>query len=173
VPADDDILGRIDYVIGETTSDTDVSDDAMRWNPEGKAADGEEWTVIHSYTRTQAIADGVLHPVPEGVLREAGIVFPMAVTAAAWADCVAWADADAEATGNYQDESGRLWDLVWMTRLAIMSNRSAGLSRVIVQLERVPRDRFLAEAEPVTLVAVCGPGDDYEPVITVMAADED
>ena len=40
--------------------------------------------------------------------REAGFRWPVAITAGAWADCVAWDDADGERQ-TIQDLSGRLW----------------------------------------------------------------
>ena len=63
---------------------------------------------IYSYTRAQAIADGALIDVST-TAREAGIVWPVAMTSAAWADCVEWTDAT-EARKGYsgQSESGRL-----------------------------------------------------------------
>ena len=47
--------------------------------------------VIFSYTRAQAIADGVLIDVSE-LAKEAGFRFPVAVTAGVWAECVAVPD---------------------------------------------------------------------------------
>lgn len=48
---------------------------------------------ISTYTRAQAIEDGVLVDVSE-IAKEAGFKFPVAVTRAAWADCVEWSDED-------------------------------------------------------------------------------
>ena len=45
--------------------------------------------VIYAYTRAEAIADGVLIDVTE-TAKEVGFRLPVALTAAAWADCVAW-----------------------------------------------------------------------------------
>ncbi|CAJ6925858.1 ISBma1, transposase [Burkholderia pseudomallei] len=53
--------------------------------------------VIFSYTRAQAIADGVLIDVSSAAL-DVGFRHPVALTSAVWADCVAWADADSELT---------------------------------------------------------------------------
>ena len=49
--------------------------------------------VISSYTRTQAIDDGMLVDVSH-MAREAGFSFPVALTRAAWSDCVEWSEAD-------------------------------------------------------------------------------
>lgn len=51
----------------------------------------EDAPVIHSYSRQDAIEDGVLIECPQDLGREAGFVIPIAFTAAAWADAVAWA----------------------------------------------------------------------------------
>lgn len=125
--------------------------------------------VISSYTRAQAIADGVLIDVSE-TAREAGISFPVAITAAAWADCVAWSEADSKAKPYGQSESGRLWDVVWMLRFAIKCGRGGDL--IAYRLSRIPRPGCGAK-RLVTLKAVCGPGDDAEPVITILLPNED
>jgi hypothetical protein len=44
--------------------------------------------LIHAYTRAEAIADGALIDV-SAVARKAGIRYPVALTAAVWAKCVA------------------------------------------------------------------------------------
>ncbi|MGB5564213.1 MAG: DUF6573 family protein, partial [Sedimenticolaceae bacterium] len=63
--------------------------------------------VISVYTRAQAQADGVL--IDAGAMvYESGFRWPVALTAAAWNDCVAWSDADNERQ-IHQDPSGRLW----------------------------------------------------------------
>ncbi|MCP4286877.1 MAG: hypothetical protein GY792_20935, partial [Gammaproteobacteria bacterium] len=51
--------------------------------------------VISTYTRAQAIEDGVL--VDAGpTAKEIGFRFPVALTSAVWADCVAWTDSDSQ-----------------------------------------------------------------------------
>ena len=70
-----------------------------------------------------------------------------------------------------QDEAGRLWDIVWMLRFAILRSRS-GQDRVPVALY-VRNDNHRAKL--VKLIAQCGPldMDDPQPAITVMMPDED
>ncbi len=60
--------------------------------------------VVSSYTRTQAIEDGVLVDVSE-MAQEAGFKHPVALTRAVWEDCVAWDEGDNNHQ-TYQDESG-------------------------------------------------------------------
>jgi hypothetical protein len=121
--------------------------------------------VTHSYTRAQAIEDGVLVDVT-ATAKEAGFKVQVALTAAVWADCVAW---DNEAESCHQDEAGRLWDLLYLAALEARRRRNAQV--VPFGLLRVPHrgDR----AELVQLTMHVGPGDEAEPVITIMQPGED
>jgi hypothetical protein len=67
----------------------------------------EEADLIHSYTRADALRDGVLIDVSP-TAREAGIRYPVAVTRAVWERCVA-----VPPGVTCQDEAGRLWDVLW------------------------------------------------------------
>jgi hypothetical protein len=121
--------------------------------------------VVYAYTRKQAVADGVQVDVSK-TAQEAGIKFPMFLTRAVF-------DAYVTVPPNVaaQDEAGRMWDVVWMTRFAIIRARP-GVQRVPVALY-VRNDNHRAKL--VKLVAVCGPldMDDPQPAITVMMPDED
>ena len=121
--------------------------------------------VIFSYTRSQAVADGMQVEV-SATAQEAGIRFPVFLTRAVY---------DAYVTVppgvTAQDEAGRLWDIITMARFAILRSRP-GCDRLPVALyvrndNRAPR--------LVRLTAVCGPLDidDPQPAITVMLMDED
>lgn len=121
--------------------------------------------VIHSYSRAQAIEDGALVAVSPEVAAEAGFRYPVALTAAAHADAVAWDH------GGFQDEAGRLWDVLWMARLA--AGCASGGSRLVYTLLRVPNEAGKDEPEMTTLVLHIGPGDELEPVMTIMTPGED
>jgi hypothetical protein len=126
--------------------------------------------VISTYSRAQAIEDGVL--VDAGAMaREAGFNWPVALTSAVWSDCVAWTETDSEKQ-VHQDESGRLWDIVFMASHAIRTSKGAG-DRLLFQLYRVPRDGRSIEGELVTLKLIVGPGDQGEPVVTILLPGED
>lgn len=129
-----------------------------------------EADVVSSYTRADAIEDGQLVDVSE-VAREAGFTIPVAITRAAWADCVEWQPEDARRKKALQDEQGRLWDVVWMANQAARRNRAAG--RVLFQLYRVPRQGRGVKPRLVQLKMIVGAGDGGEPVITIMEPGED
>ena len=67
--------------------------------------------VISVYTRAQAIADGILVDVSE-TAREAGFKIPVALTRTVWERIVALP----EGYRGFQDERGRLWDVLSMAR---------------------------------------------------------
>jgi hypothetical protein len=123
----------------------------------------EEADLMHRYTRAEALADGVLIDV-SAVAREAGIRWPVALTSAAWERCVA-----VPAGVNCQDEAGRLWDLCWMLALAARRSKCAEVRFGI----HVRNDNREGTPPLVRLKALSGPGDNGEPVITVMMPDED
>jgi len=136
-------------------------------NTNAESIFGEE---IFTYTRAQAIEDGVL--INAGALaQEAGFKWPVAITSAAWDDCVTWSEDESDKQ-VHQDQSGRLWDVLFMAYHAIRTGSDAG-DRLLFQLYRVPRDGKATEAELVTLKLMVGPGDSGEPVITIMEPHED
>ncbi|HEX4646734.1 MAG TPA: DUF6573 family protein [Verrucomicrobiae bacterium] len=70
-----------------------------------------------------------------------------------------------------QDEAGRLWDVIWMTRFA--TRRAHGHTGHLPVALYVRNDNRAARL--VKLIATCGPLhiDDPQPAITVMMQDED
>jgi hypothetical protein len=120
----------------------------------------------YASTRAQAVAYGVQVDVSK-TAQEAEIKFPMFLTRAVYD---AYVSGPPDDTG--QDEAGRLWDVVRMTRFAIL--RSHG------HTDRLPVGLYVKcddnqPARLVKLVATCGPldRDDPSPAITVMLPDED
>jgi hypothetical protein len=127
--------------------------------------------VIYSYTRKQAVADGVQVEVTK-TAQEAGIKFPMFLTRAVFDSFVAVPEGV-----SGQDEAGRLWDIVWMTRFAIQ--RSRGHTKAGAACTRLPVALYVRNDNRaprlVKLVATCGALDidDPQPAISVMLPDED
>lgn len=125
--------------------------------------------VISSYTRAQAIADGVLIDVTEQAAK-AGFNFPVAVTVTLWDKYIEWTDED-DAKQTLQDTNGRLWDVLCMLHFAI--KRSKSTDHLFYQLSVIPRDGRSRKAKLIKLKSTVGPGDNFEPVITIMLPDED
>lgn len=135
--------------------------------------------VIHAYTRAQAIEDGELVDVST-TAREAGIRYPVAVSRAVW---VTYIDRE-EMPG--QDTQGRLWDTLWMFRVAATKGEGSILTFRLYFAMPDAGDWQPNEASPeagssltrdthrlVTLKAICGPGDTAAPVITILMPNED
>jgi hypothetical protein len=124
----------------------------------------ENSDLIHSYSRTQALADGVLIDVSQAA-KEAGIGYPVALTQAVWEHCVA-----VPPGVHCQDEAGRLWDLLFLLRLAIGASDAGPEVRYGVHVRNSNRERT---PPLVRLKTLYRPGDDGEPVITVLLPEED
>ena len=120
---------------------------------------------IFAYTRSQALADGVLVDVSK-LAKEAGFRFPVAVTAGVWAECVAVPEGLTD-----QDQTGRLWDILMMLRYAI--TRYKGDTERLDFALHVGNDDREGDPALVQLYALCGPGDDPQPVLTVLLPGED
>jgi hypothetical protein len=89
----------------------------------------------------------------------------VALTAAAWAKCVT-----VPPGVTFQDEAGRLWDVAWMLACAIRRGGSGPEVRFALHVRNDNREGI---PPLVRLKAVCGPGDDGAPCITVMLPEED
>jgi hypothetical protein len=116
--------------------------------------------LIHRYTRADALRAGMLITV-SATAKEAGFPYPVALTAAVGAQCVA-----VPPGVRCQDEAGRLWDVLTMRRFAIQGPDV----RFGVHVRNDNRDRT---PPLVRLKALCGPGDQGEPVLTVLMPEED
>lgn len=126
----------------------------------------EDAEIISSYSRAQAIADGVL--VDAGNLAtEAGFTYPVALTQAAWNDAVAWSPENQE----HQDETGRLWDVLTM---AAHAARTGGRgSHREFEVLRIPNTPNARRPLLLALEMQIGPGDDAAPVLTIGLPGED
>jgi hypothetical protein len=117
--------------------------------------------LIRRYTLADALRDGVLIDVSTAA-REAGIHYPVALTAAVWQKCVAVPPGVV-----CRDEAGRQWDVVFL--LALAARRGSGAEvRFGVHVRNDNRER----TPLVRLRAVCRPGDDGAPCLTVLLPGE-
>lgn len=121
--------------------------------------------LIDVYTRAQALADGVLIDLSPLAV-EAGFRYPVAVTAAVWRIL----EPSAELARFRQSATGRAWDVLQVLRAAI---RHSGRTDRIHFAPLFVLDAADPTPHPVQLWALCGPGDDEAPVITVMCDGEE
>jgi hypothetical protein len=125
----------------------------------------EEEGIISVYTRDQAIEDGFLVDVSD-MAKEAGFKWPVAVTRRVWDEIVTPTPYDAQ---RGQSETGRLWDVLWMARLAAKANKDDRDSvpfQVLVLCDRKHRK--------VTLKLVLSfESPEGGPCLTIMLPDED
>jgi hypothetical protein len=119
----------------------------------------EEWGIIYSYSREQALADRVLVDVSK-MAKEAGIKYPTAVTAAVWSIIERLPE------GHEQSVEGRLWDTLWMFRLAAQKQNGQEVHFSVLYAMDNGTDE-------VKMWGWCGPGDTEDPVITLMLEGED
>jgi hypothetical protein len=128
--------------------------------------------IISSYTRAQAIEDGVLvdltQPSTAKLVREAGFTIPVAMTTTAFSEAVGPIDTELPAG---QSINGRLWDVLMLLRFAV--RKSGGTTdRVHFKVE-VDVDGTGQNRKVVNLWALVGPGDTPDPVLTIMLEGED
>ena len=124
------------------------------------------FTVVSAYTRAQAIEDGTLIDISDIAVRFFKI--PVAVTSTIWA----WLEESAvlhnvgRPKNIQRDVTDMTAELAQGLYLAVVhgSNRGRG-DRFTMKLK-------LGEAEKI-LLSICGPGDDGEPVITIMEPGEE
>ena len=143
-----------------------------------KATDTIFGEVISTYTRAQAVDDGVLVDVTSAA-DEAGFKWLTAMTRTVYERYVAVPPA----LVGCQDVQGRLMDIIHMLWVAVRTGRIEGDVGEFGLLVRFPagatwqsNEKRHAEGEGlrlVTLKAVSGPGDDHKPFITILMPDED
>ena len=122
----------------------------------------EESDLISTYTRAQALADGVLVDITPWA-REAGFTIPVAVTAAVWAIL----EPSVALRQLGQSVTGRAWDLLMILRSTV---RRAGKTDRVHFAPLFVLDPQQLTPQPVPLWALCGPGDEGEPVLDIMTS---
>lgn len=125
---------------------------------------------ISVYSRAQATQDGILVDVSE-TAREAGFTIPVALTRGVWERLVALP----QGYRGFQDEAGRLWDVLWMARHYALRASTSDRVRMCVLVRDIRKDLHDSNRPPrrhFPIVAI-GAGDDGGPAITIMWPDED
>ena len=134
--------------------------------------------VIHSYTRADMLADGLLVDV-SAAARESRLQLPTALTRACYETCVMWTDEDRRKSRSLagQDERGRLHDVLWMAyvyglmpnQLNILTLADVPARYTLLVRPRPGRGRVQRQSLQLRL----GAGDDGRPCWTIGMRDED
>jgi len=133
-------------------------DDDMELDIIYATEEDEDFEVIYTYSRADAINDGVLVDVGE-MGEEAGYKYPVAITNTV-DNLITAAD---ENTQTLSDYKGILWDILWMS--------------IHYHVKEIDESTMMFEVEIDSRVhrmkVNCGPGDNLDPVITIMLENED
>jgi hypothetical protein len=118
--------------------------------------------VIHAYTRAQALEDGVLVDLAAAApdVCAQHFKYPVACTASVWG-LVESACKDQRLCTS---PAGVIHDILWMARMSPSARDLDPTTRLFGVIIGRRHHR---------LKMVCGPGDDAEPVMTVMLPEED
>jgi len=119
----------------------------------------KDWLIISCYTREQAIEDGVLIDVTEEAKR-IGFKVNTCVTDHLYAEYVV---PPAGLEGEGQSVTGRLQDLLFRTLIAASTMERTDRVEYVVLFLMKP-----GQWEKVRILAIMGPGDQREPVLTIM-----
>jgi hypothetical protein len=121
---------------------------------------------IYTYTRAEALSDGNLMDLNQVIPRnESPFKFPVACTSAVWAII----DNAAKNQRVCNDLKGIVWDVLYMAsqapRIGEKLNESTYLYKVIII--------GAGRQKKYTFKCLVHPGDNMEPVITIMLPEED
>ena len=124
----------------------------------------DDFELVYSYSRAQAIADGVLIDVTAQA-RETGFKLHTAVSDNLFNGYIVPPQG---LEGEGQSVEGRLHDVLWMVLVAARKQSEGAYVETDVLFLMAP-----GRQEKVKVVAVVGPGDEGEPVLTVMLPGDD
>ncbi len=123
---------------------------------------------VSTYTRKQAIEDGVLIDITD-TAKEIGFISSVAVTSPVWHGYIVPAK-ELEYFG--QSVKGRVWDVI--SRLYFQIQCSEATDVIYFKtVFMMPEERHIYKQENVELKAVVSAGDNGEPVLTIMLPEED
>ena len=128
-----------------------------------------DFQVIHTYTRTQALEDGMLIDVTD-MASEAGIRHPTVVSANLYHTYIV---PPLALTKEGQSIEGRLWDVLCVFRGAALRSSSSDTVSFPVRFRMQPSTDRPAPGEIILITAQIHPGDSGEPVITLMLPGDD
>ena len=128
----------------------------------------DAFTSVYSYTRAQAIDDGVLIDATN-MATEVGIRYPVAITDRLYHEYIV---PSLDLAKQGQSIEGRLWDTLMVFRHTAAAT-SGNLIYFTVTFQTSSKESGEPVLTTIHLKALCHGGDQGEPVITIMLPEED
>jgi len=125
----------------------------------------ESLDVIYSYSRSEAIEDGVLIDITD-LAKEAGFRYPVAVSANLYHNVLTPAPS---LIPQGQSLEGRIWDMLNVLRASIKPNQDT-LSIIFAPIFTMAPDM---PPTAISIISAVGPGDNLEPVLTIFLPEDD
>ena len=122
-------------------------------------------SVIYSYTRSQAIADGFLIDISK-ISKEAGFRIPVAVSDNLYHRIL---NPNQSLKDQGQSLEGRIWDMLTMLRLSIKTRQNSSRLAFKVLFIMIPEKR----PSSITIILTISPGDNGEPAMTLFLPEDD
>jgi len=131
----------------------------------GSSVPFEGFELISVYSRADALRDGVLVDLSD-LVRSSGFRIPVAATEAVFST---YLDPSPELIASGESLTGRAWDLlqVLLFAISVYPDRSEILFKVLFLMSPA------SSPVPIELKAICGPGDDARPMLTILLPSED
>ena len=129
--------------------------------------DHTDWNIVYAYTRAQALADGVLVDVTEEA-KQFGYKVPVAVTANLFN---LYVRASEGMIAEGQSTEARLRDVLMVLLFRIKQRPQT--DRITFKVSFVMGHGRRKISRTVELTAVIGPGDEGEPVLTIMLPEDE
>jgi len=125
---------------------------------------------VSTYTTQDGLDDGHLVEVNAKDRMEAGYKIPVVLTRNVYEDCVAW---DNGVERWVQDETGRMWDILWLSKIAFSRSDSEtkNAGPIVFELKRIPR-RGCGSKRWVTLWMMPSFNELGEPYFTIMKPED-
>ena len=129
--------------------------------------DHTDWNLVYAYTRAQALADGVLVDVTEEA-KQFGYKVPVAITANLFN---LYVRASEGMIAEGQSTEARLRDILMVLLYKIKQRPNTDRIIFKVKFAMGPTQRNISRT--VELTSVIGPGDQGEPVLTIMLPEDE
>lgn len=137
---------------------------------EGNSSPFDGVAVISTYTREQAIEDGVLVPIEHidpRMATESLFRWPVCLTDHVYSDVIKVPD---HPNARGQSEAGRLWDVLWMCKLAVhrRTDKDEQENPGLMSFEVLATDDKGNQQLHKLWCTISGEGKNGSPVLTIM-----